>query len=71
MYRPHIALWILGSAVVFAGLGAWGGSQLGDGRVGHIALISAVCAVLGSFLPGAIRWARTRRHDRPPHRGPA
>lgn len=71
VYRRHLTLWIIGSAVVCAGLGAWGGHELGDGRAGNIALISAACAVLGSFLPGAISWARARLRDRPPHHGAA
>jgi len=62
VYRLYLIPWIIGSALICAGLGAWGGQQLGDGRSGNIALISAAGAVLGSFLPGAVRWARTRWH---------
>ena len=60
MYRQHLVPWVIGSAFVCAGLGAWGGLQLGDGRAGNIALISAAGAVLGSFAPGAVSWARAR-----------
>jgi hypothetical protein len=68
VYRQHLVPWISGSALICAGLGAWGGQQLEDGRGGNIALISIACAVLGSFLPGAVSWAcaRLRNH---PHRG--
>jgi len=69
VYRQHLLPWIACSALICAGLGAWGGQQLGDGRSGNIALISAACAVLGSFLPGAVRWARARLHDGRPHHG--
>lgn len=51
MYRQHLIGWIIGSALICAGLGAWAGQQLGDGRSGNIALISAAGAVVGSFLP--------------------
>lgn len=71
MYRQRFIPWIIGSALVCAGLGALGGQQLGDGRGGNIALISATCAVLGSFLPGAVRWARARLHNGPPRQGAA
>lgn len=56
MYRQHLVPWAIGSALICAGLGAWGGQQLGDGSSGDIALISAAGAVLGSFMPGAVRW---------------
>lgn len=62
VYRQHLIGWIIGSALICAGLGAWAGQQLGDGRSGNIALISAAGAVVGSFLPGAVRWARARWH---------
>jgi hypothetical protein len=67
VYRQHLIPWIIGSALICAGLGAWGGLQLGDGRSGNVALISAACAVLGSFLPGAVAWARSRPRNHPPH----
>ena len=69
VHRQSLTLWILGSVLVCAALGAWFGHQLGDGGSGNIALISATCAVLGSFLPGAVRWAvaRLRGHRPPPH----
>lgn len=64
--------WIIGTVVVCAGLGAWFGHHVGDGGSGNIALISATCAVLGSFLPGAVLWVRSRlRRDGRPHRGAA
>ena len=69
MYRQQLVPWIVGSVLVCAGLGAWGGQQLEDGRGGNIALISAAGAVLGSFLPGAVRWARDRLNDRRPRLG--
>jgi hypothetical protein len=67
VYQRHLIPWILASALVCAGLGAWGGEQLDQGQAGNIALISVACAVLGSFLPGAARFARTRLRDRRPH----
>jgi hypothetical protein len=69
VYRHQLVPWIVGSALICAGLGAWGGQQLGDGRSGNIALVSAACAVLGSFLPGAVRWTRGRLRGRRPHHG--
>jgi len=71
VHRQYLVLWIIGSALVCAGLGAWGGQQLGDGRGGNVALISAACAVLGSFLPGTISRIRARLHSRPPRQGAA
>jgi hypothetical protein len=68
VYRQHLVPWIIGSTLICAGLGAWGGQQLGDGRSGNIALISIACAILGSFLPGAASWARARLRN-PPHHG--
>jgi len=56
--------WIIGSVLACAALGAWFGHQLGDGRAGNVALISATCAVVGSFLPAAVRWAHGRVRDR-------
>ena len=60
MSRQRLTPWIIGSVLACAAFGAWFGHQLGDGRAGNVALISATCAVLGSFLPGAIRWVRAR-----------
>jgi hypothetical protein len=72
VYRQRLNLWIIGTALACAALGAWFGHLLGDGGSGNIALISATCAVLGSFLPGAIRWTRVRlRGQQPPHHGAA
>lgn len=72
MYRQQQTIWIIAAVLACAAFGAWFGHQLGDGGSGNIALISATCAVLGSFLPGAVRWARARlRGQQPPHRGAA
>jgi len=62
--RQRLAPWIIGTIVACAALGAWAGHQIGDGGAGNIALISATCAVLGSFLPGAVVWLRGRLRDR-------
>jgi uncharacterized protein YcfJ len=66
--RQRLTPWIIGTVLACAVLGAWLGHQIGDGGGGSIALISATCAVLGSFLPGAVLWVRARRRDqgRPP-----
>ncbi len=63
------APWIIATMAACAALGAWAGHQIGDGGAGNIALVSATCAVLGSFLPGAVLWLRGRMRDRgrPPH----
>jgi hypothetical protein len=58
------APWIIATVVACAALGAWAGHQIGDGGAGNIALVSATCAVLGSFLPGAVLWLRGRMRDR-------
>ncbi len=64
--------WIIGTVLACAALGAWFGHHLGDGRAGNIALVSATSAVLGSFLPGSVRWVRVRlRGQQPPGHGPA
>ena len=52
MYRQRLTLWIIGLVLLCAALGALLGHHIGDGGPGNIALISASCAVLGSFLPG-------------------
>ena len=67
MHRQHLTLWIIGTVLVCAALGAWAGHHIGDGGTGNIALIGATCAVLGSFLPGAATriWARLRGRGRP------
>jgi uncharacterized protein YcfJ len=70
--RPRLTPWIIGTVALCAALGALLGHQVGDGGGGYIALISATCAVLGSFLPGAAAWAWTRRrHHGRPGRGAA
>jgi len=66
VYRRNLIPWSIYAASICAGLGAWGGQQLGDGRSGNIVLISAAGAVLGSFLPGAVSWASSRLRDHPP-----
>ncbi len=72
MSRQRLTFWIIGTVLVCAVVGAWFGHLLGDGGSGNVALISATCAVLGSFLPGAVRWARVRlRGQQPPRRGAA
>jgi hypothetical protein len=72
VHRQRLALWIVATMLVCAAAGAWFGHQIGNGGTGNIALVSATCAVLGSFLPGAVRWARVRlRGQQPPHRGAA
>jgi hypothetical protein len=71
VYRQHLITWVIGSALICAGLGALGGQQLGDGSSGDIVLISAAGAVLGSFVPGAVRWVRARLRHHPPHHGAA
>ena len=67
MQRRRLTSWIIGTVLVCAALGAWLGHQIGDGGGGNIALVSATCAVLGSFLPGAVLWVRAqlRDHGRP------
>jgi hypothetical protein len=49
-----------------AGLGVWLGTTVAD-DVGSIVLITLGCGVLGSFAPGAVRWALGdgRRHGPP------
>jgi uncharacterized protein YcfJ len=64
VYRQGLTAWIIGAIVVCAALGALAGHQLGDGRAGNVALISATCAVLGSFLPGGVLLLRTRLRTR-------
>ena len=70
MQRQRLTFWIIGTLVVCAALGAWFGRHVGDGRGGYVALISATCAVIGSFLPVAVLRLRTRLRDHgKPHRG--
>jgi hypothetical protein len=72
MRQPRLTPWIIGVVVLFGALGALIGHHVGDGGGGSIALISATCAVLGSFVPGAVHWARARRRDQGrPRRGAA
>jgi hypothetical protein len=67
VYRQHLTAWIIGTVLVCAALGALFGHHVGDGGSGNIALISATCAVLGSFLPGTVAriWARLHSRGRP------
>jgi hypothetical protein len=68
--RQRLTSWIIATMVLCAALGAWFGHYVGDGRGGYVALISATCAVIGSFLPGAVLRFRTRLRDHgKPHRG--
>jgi uncharacterized protein YcfJ len=70
--RQRLSFWIIATVLLCAALGAWLGHQIGDGGGGNIALISATCAVLGSFLPGAVLWVRARLRDHGwPHQGAA
>lgn len=62
MQRQRLTPWIIVSVLACAGLGAWFGHRIGDGGPGNIALISATCAVLGSFLPTTVLWVRSRLH---------
>ena len=72
MQRHRLTPWIIATVVACAALGAWAGHHIGDGGGGNIALISATCGVLGSFLPGAVLWVRARLRDRGrPHRDAA
>jgi hypothetical protein len=52
VHRQRLTLWIIGTVLLCAALGALLGHHIGDGGTGNIALISATCAVLGSFIPG-------------------
>jgi uncharacterized protein YcfJ len=70
--RPRLTPWIIGTVVLCAALGAFIGRQVGDGRGGYVALISSTCAVIGSFIPGAVLWLRIRWRDHgKPYRGAA
>jgi len=60
VHRQGLTVWIVVAVVACAGLGAWLGHHVGSGNTGNIVLIAATCAVLGSFLPGAVVWVRGR-----------
>jgi hypothetical protein len=64
VYRQGITAWIIAAVVVCAALGALAGHHVGGGGAGNIALISATCAVLGSFLPGSVLLLRARLRPR-------
>jgi hypothetical protein len=70
--RQRLTPWIVVTVVLCAALGAFLGHHVGDGGGGNVVLISLTCAVLGSFVPGAMQWVRARLRDRGrPDRGPA
>lgn len=71
MQRQRLTSWIVGTVVLCAAAGAWFGHQVGDGRGGYVALISATCAVIGSFLPGAVLRLRARLRPGEPRRDAA
>ncbi|HYK26478.1 MAG TPA: hypothetical protein VEV61_00795 [Streptosporangiaceae bacterium] len=72
MRQREVRVWIIVAVVACAGLGAWLGDRISAGDGGTTALISISCAVLGSFVPGAIIWLRSRLRDRNPgHHGAA
>jgi hypothetical protein len=58
--RQRIGVWIVVVVAACAALGGWAGSNVGDGKIGMVALIGATCGVLGSFLPGGLLWVRDR-----------
>jgi hypothetical protein len=60
VYRQRIVVWIVLAIAACAALGGWAGSNMGDGKLGMVALIGATCGVLGSFLPGGVLWVRDR-----------
>ena len=66
MHQQRLTPWIIGTVLVCAALGAWSGHHIGGGGAGNIALISATCAVLGSFVPGVATriWGRLRSRGR-------
>ena len=69
MHPQRLTLWIIGTVLICAALGALFGHHIGDGGAGNIALISATCAVLGSFIPGgAVRLVTRLRGRKRPHR---
>jgi hypothetical protein len=64
VHWQRLTPWIIGVVLACAAVGAWFGHEIGDGGAGNMALISATCAVLGSFLPGAILRAWTALRSR-------
>jgi hypothetical protein len=62
VHWQRLTPWIIGVVLVCAAIGVWFGHQIGDGGAGNMALIGATCAVLGSFLPGAVLRAWIRLH---------
>jgi hypothetical protein len=62
--KRRTGIWIAVAMLCFAALGGWAGHNVGGGGPGMIVLIAAVCAVLGSFAPGAIARLLRRRPDR-------
>jgi hypothetical protein len=72
VHPQRLTIWIIGTVLLCAALGALAGHHIGDGGTGNIALISATCAVLGSFIPGgAARLLARLRGRKRPHQGAA
>lgn len=71
MQFQRLTPWIIGTALACAAFGAWFGHHLGDGRTGNVVLISLTCAVLGSFVPNAVTWIRSRLTGQGPRQGAA
>ena len=71
MQFQRLTPWIIAAALAGAGFGAWFGHHLDDGRAGNVVLISLTCAVLGSFVPNAVLWIRTRLTGHGPRQGAA
>jgi hypothetical protein len=65
----RVVIWIAAMIALFAALGGWLGSHIGDGGPGMVALIAATLGVLGSFLPGSVLRVVSllRRPGGPPH----
>ena len=72
MHQQHslrTVAWIAAMIAIFAALGGWLGSRIGDGGTGMVVLIAATLGVLGSFLPGTVLRVVSllRRPGEPPH----
>ena len=57
--------WIAMALLACAALGGWLGQRI-SGNAGMVVLLAAVCGVLGSFIPGSVRWTglQLRRRGR-------